>query len=74
MPGSNEMQRRDAFAVCASSPLDGLEASLDRAREIATRDQCETVGRCIEEARKSLRVIRALHRRAVDEFSPAQGE
>jgi hypothetical protein len=74
MSSSNEMQRRDAFAVCASFPLNGLEASLDRAREIATRDQCEAIVRCIEEARRSLRVIRALHRRAVDEFNAAQGE
>jgi hypothetical protein len=74
MPSDNEMQSRDAFAICASSPLDGLETSLDRAREIAASDQREGISRCIEEAREYLRAIRALHQRALEEFSTAQGE
>jgi hypothetical protein len=74
MPSRNEMQWRDAFAVCASSPLDGLETSLDRAREIAACDQLEAISRYIEEARRSLRAIRALHQSALDEFNTAQGE
>jgi hypothetical protein len=74
MPSDNAMQRRHEFGVCASSPLDGLEASLDRAREIAACDQCEAMSRCIEEARTYLMAIRALHQRALDEFSAAQGE
>jgi hypothetical protein len=74
MPGDNEMQRRDALVVCASSPLDDLEVSLDRAREIAAYDQREMISHYIEEAQRNLMAIRTLHQSALDEFSAAQGE
>ena len=31
---SDEVQKRNAFAACAAFRIEGLEASLDRAREI----------------------------------------
>jgi len=74
MLSDNAMQRRNAFAVCASVPLDGLKTSLDRAREIAARNEYEAISPCLEEARRCLRAIRALHQGALDEFSAAQGE
>jgi len=69
-----EVQRRNAFAACAVFRIEGLEASLDRAREIAVRDDLDAVGRCIEEAQGYLTQIRILHQGALDEFNTAQGE
>jgi hypothetical protein len=61
-----------------SSPFKGFEmspgASLDRAQEIAVRDELDAVERCIEEAQSYLTQIRILHRGALDEFNRAQGE
>lgn len=74
MPSDNVMQSRHAFVVCVSTSLDGLETCLDKASEIAASDAREAMGGCIEEARRWLRAIRALHERALDEFSAAQGE
>jgi len=74
MLSDNAMQSRNAFVVCASTPLDSLETCLHQACEIAAGDECEAMGVCIEEARRWLRAIRALHERALDEFSAAQGE
>jgi hypothetical protein len=45
-----EVQRRDAFVACSTFRLEGLEASLNSAREIAARDQLHAVERYIEEA------------------------
>jgi hypothetical protein len=36
-----EVQRRNAFAACAVFRIEGLGASLDRAREIAVRDELD---------------------------------
>jgi hypothetical protein len=74
MPIGQEMQRRDAFAACAGFRIDGLEAALDRAHEIADRDELDTVSRYIEDAQRYLRSIRILHQEALDEFNKAQGE
>ena len=69
-----EVQRRNAFAACAVFRIEGLEASLDRAREIAVRDELDAVGHYIEKAQKYLTQIRVLHQEALDEFNGAQGE
>jgi len=71
---SEEVQRRNAFAACAVFRIEGLEASLERAREIAVRDELDAVGHCIEEAQSYLTQIRVLHQGALDEFNRAQGE
>ena len=68
------MQKRDALAASAGFPIDGLEAALDRAQEIAVRDELDTVARYIEEAQGYLRRIRILHQAALDEFNNSQGE
>jgi hypothetical protein len=69
-----EVQRRNAFAACTAFRIDGLGASLDRAREIAVRNELDAVGHCIEEAQGYLTQIRVLHQGALDEFNKAQGE
>jgi hypothetical protein len=74
MSTSNEVQKRNAFAACAAFRIEGLEASLDHAREIAAREELGAVGRYIEEAQRYLAQIRVLHQEALDEFSRAQGE
>jgi hypothetical protein len=74
MSTSDGVQKRNAFAACAEFRIDGLEASLDRAREIASREDLDAVGHCIEEAQGYLAQIRVLHQEALDEFSRAQGE
>jgi hypothetical protein len=43
-----EVQRRNAFAACSAFRLEGLGVSLDRAREIAVRDELDAIERCIE--------------------------
>jgi len=48
-----EVQRRNAFAACSAFRIEGLEASLDRAREIAVRDELHAVERYLEEAQNS---------------------
>src|SRR5262249_48981742 len=68
------VQKRNAFVACAVFRIEGLEAYLDRAREIAVRDDLDAVGHCIEEARRYLTQIRDLHREALEEFTTAQGE
>jgi len=68
------VQRRNAFAACALFRIEGLEASLDRAREIAVRDELDAVGHYIEEAQGYLAQIQVLHEEALEEFSRAQGE
>ena len=47
---SDEVQKRNAFAACAAFRIEGLEASLDHAREIAVREELDAVGHYIEEA------------------------
>src|SRR5262249_15574901 len=47
---SDDVQKRNAFAACAAFRIEGLEASLDHAREIAVRDELGAVGHYIEEA------------------------
>src|SRR5262252_6367256 len=71
---SDEVQKRNAFAACAAFRIDGLEASLDRAREIAFQGELDAVGHHIEEAQGYLAQIRLLHQEALDEFCRAQGE
>jgi hypothetical protein len=71
---SEGVQKRNAFAVLAAFPLQGLEASLSDAREIAVRQKLDTVGHSIEEAQGYLAQIRALDEEALAEFSRAQGE
>jgi hypothetical protein len=68
------VQKRNAFAACAAFRIEGLEASLDHAREIAARDELGAVGHYIAEAQGYLAQIRHLHQEALDEFSRAQGE
>jgi hypothetical protein len=71
---SDEVQKRNAFAACAAFRIEGLEASLDRAREIAFQGELDAVGHHIEEAQGYLAQIRLLHQEALDEFCRAQGE
>jgi hypothetical protein len=71
---SNEVQKRNAFAACAAFRIEGLEASLDHAREIAVREELDAVEHYIEEAQGYLAQIRVLHQEALDEFARAQGE
>ena len=71
---SDDVQKRNAFAACAAFRIEGLEASLDRAREIAFQGEQDAVGHHIEEAQSFLVQIRLLHQDALDEFCGAQGE
>jgi hypothetical protein len=71
---SEGVQKRNAFATFAAFRLQGLEASLNHAREIAVRDDLDAVEHYIEEAQGYLAQIRVLHEEALDEFSRAQGE
>jgi hypothetical protein len=74
MSTSEGVQKRNAFAAFAAFRLQGLEASLTYAREIAIREELDAVGHYIEEAQGYLAQIRALHEEALTEFSRAQGE
>ena len=71
---SDRVQKRNAFAVFAAFRIEGLEASLDRAREITFQGEQDAVGHHIEEAQRYLAQIRLLHQEALDEFCRAQGE
>jgi hypothetical protein len=71
---TGQVQKRNAFAACIVSRIEGLEVSLDRARDIAVREELEGVERHIQEAQRYLSQIRVLHQEALDEFSRAQGE
>jgi hypothetical protein len=71
---SEGVQKRNAFATFAAFRLQGLEASLIHAREIAVRDDLDAVEHYIEEAQGYLAQIRVLHEEALNEFSRAQGE
>ena len=44
MSTSDEVQKRNAFAAYAAFRIEGLEASLDRAREIAFQGELDAVG------------------------------
>jgi hypothetical protein len=48
---ANGVQKRNAFAACAAFRIEGLEASLNHAREIAVREELD-VGREARPARK----------------------
>jgi hypothetical protein len=74
MSTSDGIRKRNAFAACAAFRIEGLEASLDRAREIAFQEELDAVRHCIEEAQGYLAQIQILHQEALDEFSRAQGE
>jgi hypothetical protein len=74
MPPGHEMQKRDALTACAGFSIDGLEAALVRAREIAVEDELDAVARYIDEAQGYLKRLRILHQEALDEFNKAQGE
>jgi hypothetical protein len=54
--------------------IDGLEAALVRAHEIAVRDELDAVARYINEAQRYLKRLRILHQEALDELNKAQGE
>src|SRR5262249_1361538 len=69
-----DVEKRNGFAACAAFRIEGLEASLDHAREIAVRDELGAVGHYIEEAQGYLAQIRLLHLEALDEFRRGQGE
>jgi hypothetical protein len=49
MSNSEGVQKRNAFAAFAAFRLQGLEASLTYAREIAVRQELDAVGHHIEE-------------------------
>jgi hypothetical protein len=74
MSTGDGVQKRNAFAACAVSRIEGLETSLDRAHHFAVREDLDAVGRYIEEAQGYLVQIRDLHREALEKFSRAQGE
>ena len=74
MSTSDEVQKRNAFVACAAFRIEGLEASLHRAREIAFQGELDAVEHYIEEAQGYLAQIRVLHQEALDEFARAQGE
>jgi len=71
---SDRVQKRNAFAVFAAFRIEGLEASLDRAREIAFQGEQDAVGHQIEDAQRYLAQIRLLHQEALLEYCGAQGE
>jgi len=74
MSTSEGVQKRNAFTAFAASRIEGLEVSLNHAREIAVREELDAVGHYIEEAQGYLAQIRVLHEEALNEFSRAQGE
>ena len=74
MSTSGEVQKRNAFTAFAACRIEGLEASLDHAREIAVREGLDAIGHHIHEAQGYLAQIRVLHEQALNEFSRAQGE
>jgi hypothetical protein len=45
MATSDGVQKRNAFAACAAFRIDGLEASLNHAREIAVREELDAASR-----------------------------
>jgi hypothetical protein len=71
---SEGIQKRNAFAAFAAFRIEGLEVSLNHARESAVREELAAVGHYIEEAQRYLAQIRILHEEALTEFSRAQGE
>src|SRR6266568_2989871 len=74
MSASEGVQKRNAFTAFAAFRIEGLEVSLNHAREIAVREELDAVGHYIEEAQGYLAQIRVLHEEALNEFSRAQGE
>ncbi len=74
MSTSEGVQKRNAFTAFAASRIEGLEVSLNHAREIAVREELNAVRQYIEEAQGYLAQIRVLHEEALNEFSRAQGE
>jgi hypothetical protein len=74
MSTSEGVQKRNAFAAFAAFRIEGLQASLNHAREIAVRDELDAIGHYIQEAQGYLAQIRVLHEEALVEFSRAQGE
>ena len=74
MSTSDDVQKRNAFAACTAFRIEGLETSLNHARQIAVREELGAVGHFLEEAQGYLAQIRVLHEEALDEFSRAQGE
>src|SRR5207253_9552437 len=74
MSTSEGVQKRNAFTAFAAFRIEGLEVSLNHAREIAVREELDAVGHYIEEAQGYLAQIRVLHEEALNEFSRVQGE
>jgi len=64
MSTSEGVQKRNAFTAFAASRIEGLEVSLNHAREIAVREKLDAVGHYIEEAQGYLAQIRILHEEA----------
>jgi hypothetical protein len=50
MSTSEGVQKRNAFTAFAAFRIEGLEVSLNRARESAVREELAAVGHYIEEA------------------------
>jgi hypothetical protein len=65
MSTSEGVQKRNAFAAFAAFRIEGLEASLNHAREIAVRDELDAIGHYIQEAQGYLAQIRVLHEEAL---------
>src|SRR6266436_7546135 len=74
MSTSEGIQKRNAFAAFAAFRIEGLEVSLNHARESAVREELAAVEHYIEEAQGYLAQIRILHEEALTEFSRAQRE
>jgi hypothetical protein len=49
MSTSEGVQKRNAFAAFAAFRIEGLQASLNHAREIAVRDELDAIGHYIQE-------------------------
>ena len=74
LPHSQPTAGRPASPWGTAFRIEGLEVSLNHAREIAVREELDAVGHYIEEAQGYLAQIRVLHEEALNEFSRAQGE
>jgi hypothetical protein len=51
---SDEIRKRNAFAACGAFRIEGLDASLNHAREIAVREELDAVEQAIASSNKSL--------------------
>ena len=74
MSTSEGVQKRNAFTAFAAFRIEGLEVSLNHAREIAVREELDAVGHYIEEAQGYLAQIRVLHEELSGGSRMANGE